>query len=107
MVHESTHANPLGGKNHPLITRDKEFLALQVQVFLEASEDVDIDAETIEDILEILVDDEKTNESEDPPEVHMHESEIEDEDSQDEENLLSQIVTNLPGEISENELQGF
>jgi len=107
MVHESTHTDPLGGKNQPSITPDKEFLALQVQVFLEASEDVDVDTETIEDILDVLVDDDKNDESEDIPEVPMHECEDEDEDSHDGENLLSQIVTNSPGEITESEPQGF
>lgn len=106
IVHESTHADPLGEKNQPSITPDKEFLALQVQVFLEASEDVDIDAETIEDILNVLVDDDKNDEPEDPSELRMHEC-AEDEDSQDGENLLSQIVTDLPGEIAESEPQGF
>jgi NAD-dependent histone deacetylase SIR2 len=107
IVHESTHVDPLGEKNQPSITPDKEFLALQVQVFLEASEDVDVDAETIEDILDVLVDDDKNDEPEDLPEVRMHECAEEDEDSQDGENLLSQIVTNLPGEIAESEPQGF
>ncbi|KIM44834.1 hypothetical protein M413DRAFT_363794 [Hebeloma cylindrosporum] len=106
MVHESTHADPLGEKNQPSITPDKEFLALQVQVFLEASEDVDVDAETIEDILDVLVDDDKNDEPEDPLEVGMHDYEDEDEDSHDGENLLSQIVTNLPEEITESEPQG-
>jgi len=107
MVPESTHTEHLGGKNQSSITPDKEFLALQVQVFLEASEDVDVDAETIEDILDVLVDDDKNDELEDIPEVPMHECEDEDEDSHDGENLLSQIVTNSPGEITESEPQGF
>jgi hypothetical protein len=105
-VYESTHADPLNEKNQPSITSDKEFLALQVQVFLEASEDVDVDTETIEDILTVLVDDDKNDEPEDS-EVRMHECEEEEEDSHDGENLLSQIVTDLPGEIAESEPQGF
>lgn len=106
IVYDSTHADPLDEKNQPSITSDKEFLALQVQVFLEASEDVDVDTETIEDILAVLVDDDENDEPEDS-EVRMHECEEEEEGSHDGENLLSQIVTDLPGEIAESEPQGF
>ena len=38
-----------------MIKNGNELLASQVQAFLEASEDVDVDAETIEDILQALM----------------------------------------------------
>ena len=38
-----------------MINDGNELLASQVQAFLEASEDVDVDAETIEDILQALM----------------------------------------------------
>lgn len=38
-----------------MIKDGNELLASQVQAFLEASEDVDVDAETIEDILQALM----------------------------------------------------
>lgn len=38
-----------------MIKDGNELLASQVQAFLEASEDVDVDTETIEDILQVLM----------------------------------------------------
>ena len=45
----------LGATNELMIKDANELLASQVQAFLEASEDVDVDAETIEDILQALM----------------------------------------------------
>lgn len=45
----------LGATNELMIKDGNELLASQVQAFLEASEDVDVDTETIEDILQVLM----------------------------------------------------
>ncbi|KAF5316465.1 hypothetical protein D9619_006597 [Psilocybe cf. subviscida] len=56
VVHESEHHDPALGTPQTIHAGPaNEVLAMQVQAFLEASEDVDVDAETIEDILEVLV----------------------------------------------------
>ncbi|KAF8972683.1 DHS-like NAD/FAD-binding domain-containing protein [Flammula alnicola] len=80
-VHESENVDPVGGTNRPAIpTRtDNDILALQVQAFLEASEDVEVDAETIEDILEVLVDADDNVDSD----IHQGSQMDEGEDSHD------------------------
>ena len=58
-MHESDHdhVDTLGAMNELKIKISNELLASQVQAFFEGSEDVDIDANTIKDILQaILVD---------------------------------------------------
>ena len=55
-MHESAHHDPALGTPQAIHAGPaNEVLAMQVQAFLEASEDVDVDAKTIEDILEVLV----------------------------------------------------
>lgn len=87
-VHESGHVNPLGDANQPAVNGavGNELLALQVQAFLEASEDVDVDAETIEDILEVLVDTDDQNDSDIPLDSQTDDGE----DSHDDEDGHSQ-----------------
>lgn len=53
-------------------------MASQVQAFLEASEDVDVDAETIEDILQALIHREDVEDAEARSETQMDEDEISD-----------------------------
>ncbi|KAF8801346.1 SIR2-domain-containing protein [Phlegmacium glaucopus] len=78
-VHESSHVDPLGATTEPTITGGNGLLTLQVQAFLEASEDVDADAETIEDILQALVADRKDAEdAETRSETQMNEDEDSD-----------------------------
>ena len=73
-VHESDHADPLDTTNEPRIRDESELLASQVQAFLEASEDVDADAETIEDILQaLLVDKDDIEDTETRSEGQMNE----------------------------------
>src|ERR1700729_4213304 len=73
-VHESDHVDPLDTTNKPMIKDGSELLASQVQAFLEASEDVDTDAETIEDILQaLLVDKDDTEDTETRSEGQMNE----------------------------------
>ena len=45
----------LGAKNESTTKDGNKLLASQIHAFLEAAEDVDVDAETIEDILQALV----------------------------------------------------
>jgi hypothetical protein len=47
--------NTLDATNELMVKDGDELLASQVQAFLEASEDVEVDAETIEDILQALM----------------------------------------------------
>jgi hypothetical protein len=54
-IHESGHVDTLGATNERMIKDGNELLALQVKAFLEASEDVNVDSETIEDILQALM----------------------------------------------------
>jgi hypothetical protein len=54
-IHESGHVDTLGATNELMIKEGNELLASQVKAFLEASEDVDVDSETIEDILQALM----------------------------------------------------
>ena len=75
--------DPHGASNEPMIKDGNELLALQVQAFLEASEDVDVDAETIEDILQaLMVDREDIEEAETRSETHMDEDEDEHSDAE-------------------------
>ena len=55
-MHESGHVDSLGATNELMIKDRNELLASQVQAFIEASEEVDVDAVTIEDILQALMD---------------------------------------------------
>jgi len=62
-----------------MIKNGDQLLALQVQAFLEASEDVDVDAETIEDILQaLIVDREDVDDAETRSETQMNEDEDSD-----------------------------
>ncbi|KAF9564294.1 SIR2-domain-containing protein [Agrocybe pediades] len=86
-VHESEHTDALGPQNQQRIIASNEILARQVQAFLEASEDVDADIETIEDILEVLNFDESednaTADADAPDTHHDHEEDSHDEESHD------------------------
>ncbi|KAF9054612.1 DHS-like NAD/FAD-binding domain-containing protein [Panaeolus papilionaceus] len=55
-VHESDHNDHLdpAGLHEIILDSSNELLGLQVHAFLEASDEVDIDAEIIEDILEVV-----------------------------------------------------
>lgn len=71
----------LGATNELVIKDGNELLASQVQAFLEASEDVDVDAETIEDILQaLMVDKEDATNAETRSDTQM--SEFEDSDGE-------------------------
>lgn len=78
IVHESNHVDPLGATNEPMIKDGNQLLALQVQAFLEASEDVDVDPEIIEDILQPLVNREDAEDAETRSETRMDEDEDSD-----------------------------
>ena len=78
-VHESGHVDTLGATNELMIKNGNELLASQVQAFLEASEDVDVDAETIEDILQaLMVDKEDAEDAETRSDTQMNEYEDSD-----------------------------
>ena len=80
-VHESGHVDTLGATNELMIKDRNELLASQVQAFLEASEDVDVDSETIEDILQVLmVDKEDAEDTETRSDAQMNEYEDSDEE---------------------------
>ncbi|KAH9479694.1 NAD-dependent protein deacetylase hst1 [Psilocybe cubensis] len=83
VVHQSDHRDPLAASAQSTSSFQNEILTQQVQAFLEASEDVDVDAETIEDILSVLISIEEHEEEEaDPPsDLHIEE----DVDSHDED----------------------
>ena len=106
-VHESEHVDPLVEVQRPANTGAiaNELLALQVQAFLEASEDVDVDAETIEDILEVLADTDEDVETDMPSEIQVDQSE----ESHDDEDNSSQDtnVPAFPAAESTNESKGF
>lgn len=100
--HESSHVDPHSATNEPMIKDGNELLALQVQAFLEASEDVDVDAETIEDILQaLMVDREDVEEAETRSETHMNE----DEDSDEEFEACTQELDISP--LFEGNHEGF
>ena len=62
-----------------MIKDGNELLASQVQAFLEASEEVEVDAETIEDILQaLMVDKEDAEDSETRSDTQMNEYEDSD-----------------------------
>lgn len=64
------------------ITTENELLALQIQAFLHASQDVDIDEETIEDILDVLTTEDESRAEGHPSDSHfglMDEDGIQDE----------------------------
>ncbi|KAF8199114.1 SIR2-domain-containing protein [Pholiota molesta] len=82
---------------------ENELLALQVQAFLEASEDVDVDAETIEDILEVLVDTDENIDSE-MPQSQMNEDEDSHDDEDADDHPLS--MSTFPAGESANETKG-
>ena len=78
-VHESGHVDTLGATNELMIKDGNELLASQVQAFLEASEEVEVDAETIEDILQaLMVDKEDVEDAETRSDTQMHEYEDSD-----------------------------
>lgn len=85
VVHESEHVDPLGETRPKDITVDDEILALQVQAFLEASEDVDVDTETIEDILEVLVGKGDEEDADEPPSESQMDTQDDSDESHDEE----------------------
>lgn len=103
VVHHSDHRDPLSSQNHPIPTVDNEILARQVQVFLEASEDVDVDAETIEDIISVLIDhDDDNNDNSDPlSEIHV------DEDHDSHEGDSQEIFQPFLGLSDNAQTQGF
>jgi len=107
-VHESEHADALGSSDRQIITASNEILAHQVQAFLEASEDVDADMETIEDILEVLNFDEGDDNGSgdavpDSQHGHDHDEDSHDEESHDEQDIsmtflrLAQECSNSQG----------
>ena len=78
-VHESGHVDRLGATDELMIKDGNELLASQIQAFLEAAEDVDVDAETIEDILQaLMVDKEEVEDAETRPDTKMNEYEDSD-----------------------------
>ncbi|KDR68003.1 hypothetical protein GALMADRAFT_79039, partial [Galerina marginata CBS 339.88] len=81
-----------------------EILARQVQVFLEASEDVDVDTETIKDILEVLVD-EGEDEGTDLPSESQFEM-GEEGDSHDEDEDIEEGIAPFPGLSESPEQRG-
>lgn len=82
-----------------------ELLALQVQAFLEASEDVDVDAEIIEDILEVLVDIDDNVDTDMPSEIQVDQCD----DSHGDEDSSSQDTSMpaFPAAESTNGSKGF
>ena len=77
------HEDPELSRRVVLSTKD-ELLAAQVQAFLEASEDVDVDAETVEDILSVLAGEDEDENGEPPSESNIDEDEYShDEDSEE------------------------
>jgi hypothetical protein len=69
----------LGATNELMIKDGNKLLASQVQAFLEASEDVDVDSETIEDILQaLMVDKEDVEDAETRSNTQMNEYEDSD-----------------------------
>ena len=82
IIHENNHADSLGPTNGPRIKDGNQLLALQIQAFLEASEDVDdVDPETIEDILQaLIVDREDAEDAETRSGSQMNEDEDSDEE---------------------------
>ncbi|PPQ94448.1 hypothetical protein CVT25_002539 [Psilocybe cyanescens] len=92
VVHQSDHRDPLAASNQSIATFHNEILSRQVQAFLEASEDVDVDAETIEDILSVLINIDENDENCEPSsDLHIDE----DEESHDEDS--QEISTLFPG----------
>jgi hypothetical protein len=84
VVHESEHHDPALGTPQTIHAGPaNEVLAMQVQAFLEASEDVDVDAETIEDILAVLVGTEHDADLE--SEVPVEESQMATDESDDDD----------------------
>ena len=78
-VHESGHVDTLGATNELMIKDRNELLASQVQAFLEASEDVEVDTETIEDILQaLMVDKQDAEDTETRSDTQMNEYEDSD-----------------------------
>ncbi|KAF9482627.1 DHS-like NAD/FAD-binding domain-containing protein [Pholiota conissans] len=104
-VHVSNHVDPLGDDARPATSGkiENELLALQVQAFLEASEDVDVDAETIEDILEVLVDTDENVDSE-MPQSQMDEDE--DSHDDDEVDVYPLVTSTFPARESASESTG-
>ena len=80
-IHENGHVDTLGATNELMIKDGNELLASQVKAFLEASENVNVDSETIEDILQaLLVDKENAGDAETCSNTKMDEYEDSDEE---------------------------
>jgi NAD-dependent histone deacetylase SIR2 len=94
--------DPVSATNEPMIKDGNELLTLQVQAFLQASEDVDVDAETIEDLLQaLIVGKEDAEDAETRSETQMNE----DEDSDGELEASTQELDISP--LFEGNHEGF
>lgn len=102
-LHASRHVDSLGTTNEPMRKDGNEFLASQVQAFLEASENVGIDTETIEDILKALV--VNKEDAEDAENHHSDTQMNEDEDSDGEFEASTQELDISP--LFERNQEGF
>ena len=92
----------LGATNEPMINDRNELLASQVHAFLEASEDVDVDADTIEDILQtLMVDKEDVEDAKTRVDAQMNE----DDDSDGELEASTQELDISP--LFERNHEGF
>lgn len=100
-VHEPGHDDALGLSRQIMISTKNEILAAQIRAFLEASEDVEVDAETVEDILEVLVGEDEDENAEPPSESNMDE----DEDSHDED--AEEMSVPFPGTADPAQQRGF
>jgi hypothetical protein len=93
----------LGATNELMIKDGNDLLASQVQAFLEAAEDVDVDAETIEDILQALMVDKE--DVEDAVTRSQADTQLNDEDSDGELEASTQELDISP--LFERNHEGF